>query len=173
MAALATPADLASYLQTSVDTATATQALDKASGAIRSHCLWTISQETVTAQTFDGTGTRSLWLPTLRLTNVASVTEKSLPLTVVVHYDWTLYGRLIRVGCWPDTPRSIVVTYTHGWSPVPDAVAGVCLNVAARRYEKLKGLSQLTVGDVSETSLPETLTGPELRELSPYVLRDL
>jgi len=151
MAAFATAAELASFLQVaSVDTASANQALNIASQAIRDYCGWSISQETVTSKTLDGTGERSIWLPTLLLTAVASVVEDGTTLTVTTDYDWTSYGRLVRNGCWPRTARSVVVTYTHGYATVPDSVKGVCLAAAGRRYQNPSSLRSYTVGSVSE-----------------------
>jgi hypothetical protein len=135
MAAFATPAELASHLQVaSVDTATANLLLNEASSAIRTYCGWSISSEDVVDEEFDGTGTRNLWIETLRLTLVASLVENGLPLTEGVDYDWTRYGKLVRNGCWPRTARSVVISYTHGYTTVPDVVKGVCLDIAGRKY---------------------------------------
>lgn len=151
MATLATPTELAGFLQQDLDTYTATQALEHASQAIRDHCGWTISQETVTGKVLDSHGERSIWLPTLLLTAVASVVEKGVTLTVTTDYDWTAYGRLIRSGCWPNEARSVTVTYTHGYATVPDSVKGVCLAAAGRRYQNPEGRRSYTVGGISES----------------------
>lgn len=177
MVAFATPAELASYLQVdSVDTASATLDLDIASKAIRDHCGWTISQETVTAKVLDSHGERSIWLPTLLLTSVGPVLEGTTALVADVDYDWTTYGRLIRAGRWPNRARSVTVTYTHGHAAVPDSVKGVCLAAAGRRYQNPSMARSYTVGGVSE-SYAITSTGSlgllledERLELGPYRL---
>lgn len=160
MAAFASSTDLQNWLQLSaINSAAATLALDVTSGAIRSFCGWSISQETVTADPLDGSGERSLWLPTLRLTAVGAVVENGTTLTVVTDYDWTKYGRLIRAGRWPRTPRSVVVTYTHGYASVPDVIKGACLIVAAVLYNNPQFLSSRseTMGPFAETaSYPTT-----------------
>lgn len=156
MAAFATPTELQNWLQlgSAINSAAATLALDIASGSIRSFCGWSVSQETVTAEALDGTGERSLWLPTLRLTAVASVVENGSTLTVVTDFDWTKYGRLIRSGCWPRTARSVVVTYTHGYATVPDVVKGACLIVASVMYNnpEFLGSHSETWGPFSESA---------------------
>ena len=48
-------------------------------------------------------------------------------------------GKLIRNGRWPRTARSVAVTYTHGYSVVPDVVKGICLTIAARAYDNPRG----------------------------------
>lgn len=151
MAALADPTELAGYLQRDLDTYSATQALNIASRAIRDFCGWEISEETVTAKVLDTYGERSIWLPTLLLTAVSSVVEKGVTLTVATDFDWTAYGRLIRSGRWPNEARSVTVTYTHGYTTVPDSVKGVCLAVAGRRYQNPSALRSQTVGAVSES----------------------
>lgn len=157
MAAFATPAELASALQVaSVDTASATLALNRASGRIRLHCGWSISEETVTDEVFDGTGTRNLWIPTLRLTAVGSLEVDGVALVEDTDYSWTSYGRVVRNGCWPRTARSIVVTYTHGYPsghPKLEAVKDVCLALAGRLYDNPRGskASTKTAGPFTET----------------------
>lgn len=136
MTSFATPAELASALQVaSVDTATAQLKLDIATAAIISYCGWGIKEETVTAQALNARGGRSLFLHTFRLTAVASVVADGVTLVSGTDYDWWSYGELERYGChWPRKPRSVVVTYTHGFNPVPDDVKGVCLSLAGRGY---------------------------------------
>ena len=176
MAAFATPTELAGFLQQDLDTYTATQALDIASQAIRDHCGWTISQETVTGKVLDSDGSRSLWLPTLLLTAVGPVVENGVTLTVLSGYDWTEYGRLIRAGCWPNQARSVTVTYTHGYATVPNSVKGVCLALAGRRYQNPQTLRSYTVGGISESfAIPASgsvgfFYDDELMDLEKYKL---
>jgi len=176
VAAFATPTELAGFMQQDLDTYTATQALDIASQAIRDHCGWNISQETVTGKVLDSHGDRSIWLPTLLLTAVASVVENGDTLTVVDDYDWTEYGRLIRASRWPNQARSVTVTYTHGYATVPDSVKGVCLAAAGRRYQNPEGRRSYTVGGISESfAIPSTgavgfFYDTELMDLEKYKL---
>jgi hypothetical protein len=180
VAALATPSDLASWLQKDLDTATATLALAVASDRIRDHVGWSITQETGAVFTLDGTGTNSLWLPTQLLTAVTSVVENGITLTVVTQFDWTTYGRLIRqYRCWTDKMRSVVATITHGYAPGAaelDNAKGVCLSLAARVYDNPTALRSYTVGGVSETyagsaeALSPGLSDDEKRDLVPYRL---
>lgn len=150
MAPLATAQQLASWLQVdSVESDAATLALNVASGAVRRYCGWSISAETKTGELVDGTGRRSVWLPTLRLTAVSDVTEGGVALVDGTDYVWTREGRLYRAGLWRNVPRNIQVTYTHGFDTVPDDVQGVTLSAAGRIYVNPEGWRQHTVG--SET----------------------
>lgn len=151
--AFATSAELASWLQiASINAAGATLALAVASGAITSHCGWAIAEEDV-SEVIDGSGERSIWLPTLKLTAVASVKVGGVTLVAGTDYDWTSYGKLIRSGCWPNTPRSVEVNYTHGYEDVPDVVKGACLIVASTMYRNPEFLSSRseTMGPFAES----------------------
>ena len=175
MAAFATPTELAGFLQRDLDTYSAAQALDLASQAIRDHCGWSITQVTGAVETLDGGGGRSVWLKTKLLTAVTSVTELGLSLPVTTGFDWTDAGQVIRVGrWWTYRPRSVVVTYTHGYATVPDSVKGVCLSIAGRRYQNPETLKSYTVGGVSESYAVGGdvgyFTEDELRDLGAYCL---
>lgn len=177
MAAFATPTELAGHLQEDVDTYTATLALNRATAKIRKYVGWSISEEAGVVVTLDGTGERSLWLPSLLVTAVASVVEAGVTLTVVTGFDWTAYGKLIRVGrCWGCKPRSVVSTITHGYATDPDDVKDICLSVAGRLYRNPAGLRSKTVGAVSWTTAGAATDGGgdlnelERQDLTPYRL---
>lgn len=154
MAALANPTELAGFLQQDLDTYAATQALDIASQNIRTACGWSISQETVTAQEFDGAGSQSIFINTLNLTAVSSVVADGATLTST-DYRFYRYGWLRRVyACWPCFPKLVTVSYTHGYATVPDDVKGACLVLAGAKYEtpggRLRSYTD-TVGGVTES----------------------
>lgn len=154
MTALATPTELAGFLQQDLDTYSATQALDVASQDIRTACGWNISQETVTAQEFDGTGNQSIWIKTLNLTAVSAVVVDGTALSPA-DYRFYRYGWLRRVyAYWPCFPKTVTVTYTHGYATVPDDVKGACLVLAASKYTapggRLRSYTD-TIGGVTES----------------------
>lgn len=181
MAAFATPAELASHLQVaSVDTASATQLLNTASSAIRIYCGWSISSEDVTDEEFDGSGTRNLWIETLLLTAVTSLTENGVLLVEGTDFDWTRYGKLVRRGHWPRTARSVVISYAHGYATVPDVVKGVCLDIAGRKYNNPQSTKSGTkvAGPFTETFAYQDnpaglLSGDEMFTLGKFILEPL
>ena len=160
------------------------QAVERASGAIRGFCGWTISQETVTGFRVSARGRPSVWLPTLHLTDVASVKENGRLLVAGVDYDWFGDGRLLRLsGTWPGAPRGLEVAFTHGYpagDPRLDAVRDACLAVAVRIYENPRGFRSETetVGAVSHSwtaagpgvGLGAGLSAAETAALAPYML---
>lgn len=154
MAAFATPAELASFLQRDLDTATATLALENASQQIRDYVGWSVSEEVDREVTLDGTGGPYLWLPTKHLTDVSTVVENGVTLTVVDDFDWSSRGYLIRSGRWTCRPRAVVVTFTHGWPDGSEKLRtarSVCLSLAGSIYDNPGGVRSYTVDDVSET----------------------
>lgn len=182
MAAFATPAELASHLQVaSVDTASATLALNTASAKIRAYCgRWSISEEAGVVKVLDGTGKRTLWLQTLHLTSVASVVENAVTLVYDTDYTWESHGKLTRHGCWPRTARSVTVTYTHGYPAAElDDVKGVCLALAGRLYlnPQAAKASTKTAGPFTEILAYNdprvALTESEEYDLGPFVLEQL
>lgn len=157
----ASPAELATYLQTAtqaeadagsgdtLDTVVALQALASASGAIRSVCGWSITQETVTASV-SMSSRGILFLPTLRLTAVA-MSVGGVPLVDGTDFAWETNG-LLRAGygAYWSSYWSATVVYTHGFTTAPDQVKAVCLERAAQTYVNPTQLVSATVGGVSD-----------------------
>lgn len=181
MAALATATQLASRLQQDVDASTAQDALTAASGFVRSISRQTfdfVSQETVVL----AGGVKKLVLPQ----RPAVVDTGANPLTVVelgdfggvnfVCLDGRDYVRLgeeltrgqpwyytVRTLGWPYTrvrgvwaPR-VQVTYSHGYTTIPDEVVGVVLDAASALYDNPTALSSVRIDDYSETKAAQVL----------------
>jgi hypothetical protein len=151
----ATATDLATYLeQDSVDTASATQALELATGAVQTYCGWRILAETVTGLSLAPIG-NLVALPTAYLTAVASVTEAGVPVSAL-GFGWTTSGLLSRFtfGGLSAVPWRfpVVVTFTHGYAPaaIPQTIKGVTLAAAARVYDNPTGLRSESAGDGQE-----------------------
>jgi hypothetical protein len=172
--AFASPAELATFLRTAsqveadagsgdvLDTGTALLALSSASGAIRSVCGWSISQETVTEMFTLG---QTVFLPTLNLTAV------SVP-SAVDGVAWSRNGTVRLSNLYPFA-ASAVVTYTHGYDPVPDAVKAVCLELAARHYINPEQMMSVTRGSVTDVFSYRSDPGTSLKDdprLQPFML---
>jgi hypothetical protein len=145
VAALATPAELATYLQTAtqaeydagnpdaLDTLRAQFLLDKESAAIRAFCGWSITQETVTARRVYPRGgylnlyTKRLTAFTMTIGGVAAVDGTD--------FAWEIEGpgrvQILRYL----TPTSVVLgTWTHGYATAPEPLVEACCERAAARY---------------------------------------
>lgn len=98
--------------------------------AIRSYCGWHIAPSLTETFTVDGSGSRSLRLPSLCVTDVSQVQNAG---AAINDYDWSSDGYIrLRSGRFTDRPRQVVVTYTHGYDQPPAAVVGVATAVADR-----------------------------------------
>lgn len=180
MAALATPAELATYLQTAtaaeaaagnpdiLDTARATQLLDNASEAIRDECGWSITQETVTAQRLWDTQWRSgvILLPTLRLT-AFTMTVDTVPKVDGTDFIWQRNGneiQLLTSSSW-SADSVVEITWTHGYATVPQNPKAVCLEHAAAYYPNpSRNRSETIEGVTTIYVVPDLRNDPRLNK---------
>lgn len=148
----------------SLDSARAQLILDGVSDAIRGELGWSVTEETDVELTLDGRGSRRVFLPTLRLTAVSSVTEEGAALVDGQDFVWSGNGTLTRIdgdmrrpARWSLLPRSVVVVFSHGYpaAEIPGVFRTVTLEHAAKfaptgqavRSERV-GVVQLTYADV-------------------------
>jgi hypothetical protein len=95
----------------------------------------------------DGTGTRSVLLPDLRVTLVSAASIDGTPLTEAELADLAVYshGKVVRrtLGSWPRGNLNISLTYQHGHPAVPGDIRRAALLEAVRRLVP-SGLPQET-----------------------------
>lgn len=117
----------------------------------------------------NGTGTKTLLLPELPVTNVLQVLERVegsgwADATVLAGpddvatgerptFDWSEDGRLRRIDgdFWRDRFRWYRIVNEHGYDNPPDEVVGVVLRIAARSVGNPEGLRSETIGRYSYT----------------------
>lgn len=152
------------------------QATDRALAAVRAYVGWHLAPATSETLTLDGPGAPVLLLPTLRVTELASITEEG-NLVAEDSYEWsatgvvrrrrtgpTLYGSSTYFGpSWTSRFRGLEVTLTHGYDVMPPEVSSIVDRLAARALEGSTGSAVLTqVGQVAyatgEDGLPVTDT---------------
>ena len=193
---LATQADLEAALQRSLDATQAAMAIRRASARVRKYCrqeLSLVENETITLPG----NSRVLRLPQRPL-----VVDDTHPLTVVELFGLTnveytaLEGRdFTRIGSeltrgeawWAPTrlmgwpwmrpqgiwAQRVRVTYSHGYSEIPDDVVDVVLDLAAMSMTNPQGLRSESIDDYSRTFAAETIGGAQLSDdhkeaLHPY-----
>lgn len=155
--------------------------LDAAHAAVRRFCGWHVAPVITEELTLDGNGSRSILLPSNRVTAITSVVEDGTPVT---DFDWSESGALEKVGgSWSRRKRSLVVTLTHGFDEASD-VAGIISGIAARSMAAKDGALSQRAGSMAVTrgasgsgrgssggaavSLP--LLATEKEQLAPYLL---
>lgn len=120
--------DVAAYTQgllVSGDTRT-TLLLNGSLAAARAYCGWHVVGEKEQTVTLDGPGSPLLVLPTLRLTAVTEIIEDGVDLDVDL-VEWSARGLVYKHerACWTNKYRGVQITYTHGFTDVPDFNAAV------------------------------------------------
>jgi len=191
---LATQADLEAALQRTLDPAQAAMALRRASARVRKHCrqeFTLVENETVTLPA----GGRVLYLPQRPV-----VIDDTHPLTVVELFgisnqeyeavegrDFTRVGSQLtrgeawwaptRLMGWPYMrpqgiwAQRVRVTYSHGYSEVPDDVVDIVLDLASMSMTNPQGLRSESIDDYSRTFGGETIGGPQLSADQKEALR--
>lgn len=146
--------------------------LNAAAGLVDGWCNTTFVSTTATAETHDGTGSRFLHLLHRPVISVTTVTLDTSTLstdayeidyaqgTLVIPYDsedernpriWRRSGG--DNDGWPVGTRNIAVTYTYGYSAVPDGVSTATCMIAAGLYQdgQRRGVSAESLGPRSIT----------------------
>lgn len=157
MTALATVGELELHLGHPVsDPASADQALEGASGAVRAYCKWVIApQETVTLEV-TGTGTEMASLPTLYLVDLTEIRIDGVVVdsATVPYPKWTRKGQVFWQFGWPRHAR-LEFDVTHAYPTTPDLIRLIVLDMASRtmdmaaqRVANPEGLVLAEVGSV-------------------------
>lgn len=152
MAQLATAGDLASFLQQDLDTSTANLVLTIASAEFEAAADTRFASTTAT-YTVEGTGQQIITLPRLPVIAVQSVTVDGVAVTDYSVVGATLY-RLAGFGGATAVAPGVVVTYTHGYTTVPDDVRGAVLEMAAQAYDNPTRQAREQIDDYAAQSAP-------------------
>ncbi|WP_439030220.1 hypothetical protein [Gordonia terrae] len=115
---------------------------------IRRYCGWHIAPVIESAVvTLDHLGDRVLTLPTLHVTEVASVVDADG--YVIEGYTWSDDGLLYREHGWPRGYRSVTVTFSHGLAATPRGVVDVALDMVRDRVNAAANADDLPVTSAS------------------------
>lgn len=178
LAPFATVSELEDTLQRDVMLQAGVEALRRASGAIRGFCHWSVSEQVVTNWKVNQTRlSGNLWLPTLWLTSIQSITEDGVVLGAG-YYAFDRNGLVRRgSGYWSPYLDGVVVNFTHGYPEGDErleTVHDVCLAAAARLVGNPLRHSSETTGNESWSSgiqiANQTLSDGEREQLAHLVL---
>lgn len=177
MGDLATADELADLTGQTIDADRAAILLELASAAVRDVAGITIDAATSTDELLDGPGGCELILPEWPVRAVTQLVEIDAdgtedvlrgPDDTAPEYRWSRSGVVTRTGTWPHRPRSVKVTYDHGFDVVPAGIKRATLLAAARGLSSPLGYTSESIGDWSGTrsadgGLPLELTEREAR----------
>lgn len=124
-----------------------TDYLAAAEAQVRSYCGWHIAPVVIQDLVLDGTGTKSLFVRTLKLVTVtaAEVDGEIIDPTTL---EWSEAGFIRAPGIWVDKLRSVKLTISHGFESVPD-VAEIIRSIAGRAAASPGGVVREQAGSVS------------------------
>lgn len=119
-------------------------AWDAACAAVRAYCGWHVAPSAQEDVVLDGSGSRVMMLPTLRLTDLTDVTDDG---TAVDSPEWSAAGMVRKStgGTWSWKFRSFAATMTHGYDDCPGELLGVIAEAASRG---VAGVAATQVGQV-------------------------
>ncbi|UDG78710.1 head-to-tail adaptor [Microbacterium phage IndyLu] len=150
MASFATPAELSVYTKGAISPTDGRSQLilDGATEAIQHYAGWNIAPAEDVTVTLDGGG-HVLYLPSLKVNSVASVTVNGTPTT---DFEWSRRTGNLRLkagGCFPDSWGGIVVTFNSGYAETPKDLKNVVLQVASIALSSPTGATREQAGQVA------------------------
>jgi len=147
--------EIPSLLSTESASSSTERNLAAAEAAVRAYCGWHIAPTVIEDVVLDGSGTRSLFLKTLRLRDVIAAEVSGVPVDVTT-LEWSEAGFLRADGIFPDRLRSVKLTIQHGFDSAAD-VAQIIRDIAGRADNAPGGVVREQAGAVSITN---SLTAP-------------
>lgn len=173
MAALATPGDLEAIAGPQTDNVRAQRLLEMASAVVERWCRRSfafVANDVVTVTVIDG----DLFLPNGPVTAVGAITGPNALAYAATAYNWSESGQVVlswpagdghRSGGWPC--GDYTVTYSHGYSPIPDDVVLAVCQPVQRHLDNPSGIRSETIGEAATVyTIPGTGYGLGLA-LSP------
>lgn len=142
--------EIPSLLSTEGASTQAERNLAAAEAVVRAYCGWHIAPSVIEDVVLDGSGTRSLFVKTLKLRNVVAA-EVSGVVVDVATLEWSEAGFLRAPGIFTDRLRSVRLTIEHGFDTAPD-VAQIIRDIAARADAAPGGVVREQAGAVSITN---------------------
>jgi hypothetical protein len=141
---------------------TTTDPFERAVAQVRAYCGWHIAPLLDDEDTLDGPGASVLFLPSLLVRSIVSITEDGTELDPA-DYSWSANGFVRRgsnpyawsgtPGCWSGNLRSIDVSYTHGYDSWPEEVQVIIAELMDRMTTDAvaPGVVSKTIGPFTET----------------------
>lgn len=124
-----------------------TRAREAAEAAVRAYCGWHIAPVKTETIKLDGTGTRTLFLPSLHVTDITALKVCGV-VQDVTNLEWSQNGFVRAHRRWPDRLRAVEITFSHGFESAPD-VAEIVLAIADREVASPSGVVREQAGQVS------------------------
>lgn len=125
------------------------QVLSRAEESVIAYCEWHVAPRRTETLILDGTGSRLLQLPSLKVNDVISVRHLG-DLMDPDLYDWSATGQIeLRhpQDRWTHRYRGIEVEIDHGYENIPSDLASVIVGLVVRATASPMGETMIRVGD--------------------------
>lgn len=124
--------------------------LEQAEALVRAFCGWHIAPSREETVVIRATGGRILMLPSMYVTEVASVTNDATLLAFDDDYIWSTAGVVATGGCWGY--ELVTVEMTHGYDEPPAEVTAIVQAIAQRAVSNPGGVpTSKGIGPFSES----------------------
>ena len=117
---------------------------------VRDYCGWHVAPVIEQNLILDGSGARSLFVPSLRVLEVISCTVNGQEIDPDT-LEWSGDGFLRRDCGWPDRLRSVRLTIRHGFDEAPE-LSEIIHEMAERAMSATGGRTREQAGGVSITN---------------------
>lgn len=125
------------------------QVLSRAEESVIAYCEWHVAPRRTETLILDGTGSRLLQLPSLKVNDVTTVRHLGETMDPDL-YDWSATGQIeLRnpQARWTDRYRGIEVEIDHGYEDIPSDLASVIVGLVVRAAASPMGETMIRVGD--------------------------
>ena len=124
----------------------------QATDAVRDYCGWRVAKPAVETFVVSSRGGRRLFLRSLHVNSVTTLSENGRTLTEGEDFDWDENGVLERLhGRWAAGRRAVVVTINHGYATCPGGISQAIAASVAR------GVLVPAGGIASETAIGQSI----------------
>lgn len=147
--------------------------IEAATQAVRDYCGWHIAPSQEDVQVIVPTGSSSIFLRSLHVTAIDTITSVGTTFVADEDYVWTADGTLTRATGWRILDP-VTVTFTHGYDEFPANVRQVIVALAQRSIDNPSGRIQTTApgtyADVFATVGAIPMTDQDKDNLAAYKL---
>jgi len=141
------------------------QAVVAAESIIRDYCGWHIAPAITETITLDGSGTYKMFLPSLRIKSITSISEGGF-LLPAIDYDWSENGTVEKIRSqWTWRRRGVVIVLVHGYDFCPPGVEDLVKQLAK------SGPAAITRAQIGQTSVTYSAAAPTFEVLNRYRIR--
>lgn len=190
--ALLTLNDLKASLQIAFSTTTYDTSLalmvNEATGMIEKKCHRRFKQTTYTTETYDGTGTKQLWIRNPPIISITLITVDNETISEATDYDdydgyriepqvngHKMEGMLYLSNGWDKGEQNVEVTYSGGYTTIPDDIrraAVMMIREWYNMYRNTQGFKSESIGKYSYSydALPDSVQKSIDDYLAPYIL---